>query len=102
MPIDRLCEVTEAFAERIANVDGPRLRVTNRQVNRTHELMGMRTSMQVGGDIQEFGRARPGGEKFGTSAREKGLKAALDWRDSPFGDYGTTPAAAATLSGAAW
>lgn len=102
VPVDRLAEVTEAFAERIANVDGPMLQMTKRQVNRVYEIMGIRTSMAVGGDLQELGRARPGGEKFGAIAREKGLKAALDWRDSPFGDYGSAPATAAKPAGAAW
>lgn len=102
VPVEKLCEVTEAFAERIANVDSPMLQMTKRQVNRVYEIMGMRTAMQVGGDIQELGRARPGGETFGRIAREKGLKAALDWRDSPFGDYGSAPAAASGPSGAAW
>ena len=30
------------------------------------------------------------------------LKAALDWRDSPFGDYGSAPATASKPAGAAW
>lgn len=102
VPVEKLCEVTEAFAERIANVDSPMLQMTKRQVNRVYEIMGMRTAMQVGGDIQELGRARPGGAEFGRIAREKGLKAALDWRDSPFGDYGSAPADASKPSGAAW
>jgi enoyl-CoA hydratase len=102
VPVEKLCEVTEAFAERIANVDSPMLQMTKRQVNRVYEIMGMRTAMQVGGDIQELGRARPGGEMFGRIAREKGLKAALDWRDSPFEDYGSAPADASKPSGAAW
>jgi len=102
VPIDQLCAATEAFAERIANVDGPMLQMTKRQVNRVYEIMGMRTSMQVGGDIQELGRARPGGTTFGSIAREKGLKAALDWRDSPFADYASAPAGSAKPSDAAW
>ena len=102
VPVEKLCEVTEAFAERIANVDSPMLQMTKRQVNRVYEIMGMRTAMQVGGDIQELGRARPGGAEFGRIAREKGLKAALDWRDGPFGDYASAPAGAAKPSGAAW
>jgi enoyl-CoA hydratase len=102
VPIDKLAAATEAFAERIANVDGPMLQMTKRQVNRVYEIMGMRTSMQVGGDLQELGRARPGGTTFGSIAREKGLKAALDWRDSPFGDYASAPAGSSKPSGAAW
>jgi len=102
VPVDQLCKVTEAFAERIANVDSPMLQMTKRQVNRAYEIMGMRTAMQVGADIQELGRARPGGSTFGSIAREKGLKAALDWRDSPFADYASAPAGAVKPSGAAW
>ena len=101
-PVSQLAEKTEAFAERIANVDGPMLQMTKRQVNRVYEIMGFRTSLQVGGDLQELGRARPGGEQFGRIAREKGLKAALDWRDSPFGDYGTAPADAPKPAIAPW
>ena len=101
-PVDQLAAKTEAFAERIANVDGPMLQMTKRQVNRVYEIMGFRTSLQVGGDIQELGRARPGGEQFGRIAREKGLKAALDWRDSPFQDYGSAPASSTKPSIAPW
>ena len=67
-----------------------------------YEFMGMRTAIAVGGDIQELGRFRPGGAEFGRIAREKGLKAALDWRDSPFQDYASSPAGAVRPSGAAW
>lgn len=102
VPIEQLCEVTEAFAERIANVDGPMLQMTKRQINRVYEIMGIRTSLAVGGDIQELGRVRPGGEQFGRIAREKGLKAALDWRDGPFEDYGSAPPSAAKPSAATW
>lgn len=102
VPVERLCEVTEAFAERIAHVDSAMLQMTKRQVNRVYEIMGMRTSMQVGGDIQELGRVRPGGAEFGRISREKGLKAALDWRDSPFQDYASAPAGSPKPSGAAW
>jgi len=102
VPIDRLCEVTESLAERIANIDGPMLQMTKRQINRVYEIMGFRTSLQVGGDIQELGRVRPGGETFGRIAREKGLKAALDWRDGPFGDYGAAPPDAPKPSAATW
>ncbi len=101
-PIDQLAEKTEAFAERMANIDSPMLQMTKRQVNRVYEIMGFRTSLQVGGDIQELGRARPGGAEFGRISREKGLKAALDWRDRPFGDYSTAPADSPRPSGAAW
>ena len=101
-PIGELCAVAAAFAERIANVDSPMLQMTKRQVNRVYEIMGIRTSMAVGADIQALSAVRPGGGEFGRISREKGLKAALDWRDGPFADYGKAPPGAARPSAAAW
>jgi len=101
-PIDQLAEATEAFAERIANIDSALLQMTKRQINRAYEIMGIRTALAVGGDIQELSRVRPGGGEFGRIAREKGLKAALDWRDGPFGDYGSAPADAPRPAPAPW
>lgn len=102
VPVEELCAVTEAFAERIANIDSPMLQMTKRQINRAYEIMGFRTSLQVGGDIQTLSAQRPGGGEFGRIAREKGLKAALDWRDGPFADYASAPADAPRPKGAAW
>ncbi len=102
VPVEDLCEATEAFAERIANVDSPMLQMTKRQVNRVYEIMGIRTSMAVGADIQALSSVRPGGGEFGRISREKGLKAALDWRDGPFEDYGKAPPGTARPSAATW
>lgn len=101
-PIEQLAEATEAFAERIANIDSAMLQMTKRQINRVYEIMGIRTSLAVGGDIQELSRVRPGGGEFGRIAREKGLKAALEWRDGPFGDYGSAPPESPRPAPAPW
>ena len=102
VPVDKLCETTEKFAERIANIDGPMLTMTKRQVNRTYEIMGIRTALAAGADIQALSAVRPGGGEFGKIAREKGLKAALDWRDGPFNDYGTAPKDSPRPTTATW
>jgi len=101
-PIEQLAEATEAFAERIANLDSALLQMTKRQINRAYEIMGIRTALAVGGDIQELSRVRPGGGGFGRIAREKGLKAALEWRDGPFGDYGSARPDAPRPAAAPW
>ncbi len=102
VPVDKLCETTEKFAERIANIDGPMLTMTKRQVNRTYEIMGIRTALAAGADIQALSAVRPGGGEFGKIAREKGLKAALNWRDGPFNDYGTAPKDGPRPNAATW
>ena len=90
-PVDQLAFETEAFAERIALIDSPMLQMTKRQVNRAYEVMGIRSALAVGADIQTLSAARPGGGEFGRISREQGLGAALAWRDGPFGDYGSAP-----------
>lgn len=102
VPVEDLCSVTETLAERIANVDSPMLQMSKRQMNRSYEIMGIRTAMAVGADIQTLSAERPGGGEFGRISREKGLKAALSWRDGPFEDYASAPAGATRPKGATW
>ncbi len=61
--------------------------------NKTYEIMGFRVAMEVGDLLQGMNAMRPESGEFGKIARENGLKAALNWRDEKFGDYGTVPAA---------
>jgi enoyl-CoA hydratase len=93
-PADRLAMETERFAERIANIESDMLLMSKRGCNRAYEVMGIRTALAVGADIQALSTFRPSGKDFGNMLREKGLKAALDWRDGPFRDYRTAKATA--------
>ena len=102
VPVEALCETTEALAERIANVGSPMLQMSKRGMNRAYEIMGIRTAMAVGVDVQTLSAERPGGGEFGRISREKGLKAALSWRDGPFEDYGSAPADSTRPKGATW
>ena len=101
-PVDQLAEATEAFAERIALIDSPLLQMTKRQLNRAYEVMGLRSALAVGGDIQALSAVRPGGGEFGRISREQGLRDALAWRDGPFGDYGSAPEGAPRPTAANW
>jgi len=65
------------------------LQMSKRGCNRAYEVMGIRTALAAGADIQALSTYRPSGKMFGQILREKGLKAALDWRDGPFRDYRT-------------
>ena len=101
-PIGELAAGTETFAERIALIDSPMLQMTKRQLNRAYEVMGIRTALAIGADIQTLSSVRPGGGEFGRISREQGLAAALAWRDGPFGDYGSAPEGAPRPSAADW
>jgi enoyl-CoA hydratase len=91
-PAERLAEETERFAERIANTQSDMLLMLKRAANRAYEIMGIRSALASGADIQALSGYRPSAGDFGRIAREQGLKAALDWRDGPFRDYRTSSA----------
>jgi enoyl-CoA hydratase len=50
------------------------------------ELMGARTIQRMAAERDCIARQAPVVTEFYTMAKEKGLKAALEWRDSKFGD----------------
>ena len=63
------------------------LNYNKRAVNRQLEIMGMRTGLMSGTDVEAMSKHRPAAPEFGRRVREEGLKAALEWRDGPFGDF---------------
>ena len=100
LPVDQLAEETERMAERIANIPGDMVQMSKRGLNRAYEVMGIRTALAVGADIQALSTYRDSAGEFGRIAQEKGLKAALDWRDGPFADYGASKVRPTAPSGA--
>ena len=77
------------FAGRLAMIDREMLQYSKRAVNRAYEIMGIRTALNVGADIQGASAMRPMGGMFGRISQKYGLKEALAWRDGPFGDFRT-------------
>ncbi len=86
VPIDRLDEECLAFCQRIAQLPLDALTVHKHVTNRWFELMGLRTSAAEGAEFDAIYHETPSYFEFGKIAREKGLKSALAWRDTPFGD----------------
>lgn len=90
-PADRLEEETEREARAIATIHPDMLVASKKVVNRAYEIMGFRTALEVGADWQALSGYRESGGEFARISREQGLRAALLWRDGPFGDYGAAP-----------
>jgi enoyl-CoA hydratase len=85
-PMEKLQEETRRIAKRIANIDLELLSLSKRVVNRTFDQMGFTISMQYGGEFDSFGHfTKNAVGKFSQLVREKGIKAACEWRDAPFG-----------------
>jgi enoyl-CoA hydratase len=88
VPVAELDAFTKGLAERVAKIPADLLALHKRQINRTYEIMGIKTALAVSNDMEAFTMFLPHARKFFETAKEKGLKAALDRRDENFQDYG--------------
>lgn len=87
VPLEQLDDFVREFATRMTHIDNDMLMYSKRAVNRQYEIMGIRTGLAAGYDVQALSSYRPAAGEFGRRSREDGLKAALEWRDGPFRDF---------------
>ncbi len=87
-PLIQLEAETLAMASRIAKVDPELAQLNKRLVHRQMEVMGMRAGLRAGTDLHALGWHTDASREYMGKFRE-GVKAALDARDSTFGDYRT-------------
>jgi len=93
-PRDQLEEETEKYAQRMALIETDLIMMTKRGINRQMEIMGFRTGTELFSvDFLTASGTRRSSRDFFKTADEKGLKAALDLRDSQFGDLRTSETA---------
>ncbi len=86
VPADSLEAEVEQLAARMALIDVDLLAANKRIVNMALELMGARTMQRMAAERDSIARQAPVVHEFYQMAKEKGLKSALEWRDSRFGD----------------
>ena len=86
VPGERLDAEVRDLAERMALIDVDLLAANKRIVNMALELMGARTMQRMATERDAIARQAPVVTQFYAMAKEKGLKAALEWRDGPFRD----------------
>ena len=86
LPVDELDAQTMAYCQRIAQVPLDGLSVHKHSANRWFEIMGLRTAAAEGAEFDAIWHEAPSIAEFSNKARQEGLKAALEWRDDPFGD----------------
>ena len=92
VPADRLDEAVAALTGRLAMIDHELLAVQKRTVNLGLELMGARTLQRLAAETDARGHQAPSAREFGRLSTEQGLKKALEWRDTKFGDGRATAA----------
>lgn len=91
VPAAQLESTVEELASRMALIDVDLLAANKRIVNLAMELMGARTMQRMGAERDAIGRQAPVVTEFYKMAKEKGLKAALEWRDAKFADGRASP-----------
>lgn len=88
-PPERLEEETLRELRPLTSVAPDLLAANKLALNQTYEIMGFRTALATGPQWHALsGQLRPNAGDFARVARERGLKAALEWRDGPFREAG--------------
>ena len=86
VPLDLLEQEVEGLADRLAMIDTELLAANKRIINIGLEIMGARTLQRIATENDARAHLAPSVAEFGARSREHGLKAALQWRDTKFGD----------------
>jgi enoyl-CoA hydratase len=86
VPSEQLDAELNDLARRMALIDVDLLAANKRIVNMALELMGAQTMQRMATERDAIARQAPVVTEFYAMAKEKGLQAALEWRDDKFGD----------------
>lgn len=86
VPRDELEEAVESLADRLCMIDPDLLSSNKRICNLALELMGARTVQRMAAEMDGRAHQAEAVREWGRISREQGLKAALEARDSKFGD----------------
>ena len=89
-PERQLEEAVLVMAERVAKMPPDIVALNKRTVHRATEAMGLRQAIRAGTELCALAIHQPSFQEFITKIPRDGLKAALQERDEPFGDYRTT------------
>ena len=92
VPYEHLDEAVDELADKMAMIDIELLASQKRIVNLGLELMGARTLQRLAAENDARAHLAPAVKEFGQISKERGLKAALEWRDTKFGDGRATAA----------
>ena len=86
VPAAELEAEVEAIASKMEKIDVELLSPNKRIVNVALELMGARTIQRMAAENNGRAHQAPAVREFARIAMTQGLKSALEWRDSKFGD----------------
>ena len=88
-PLESLEASVLEIASRIAKVPPDIVQLNKRTVHRAMDIMGLRAAIRSGTELCTLATHQASFHEFIAAMRERGLTAALQDRDEPFGDYRT-------------
>jgi len=99
VPGDKLEETATLVAKRLCMIPSELLFFYKLGCNRSAEIMGMRVATELFTQFHDYSHTFDSVGEFNRVSREKGLQAALAWRDGKFGDDFRALKAAAAKKG---
>jgi len=85
VPEEKLDETVERLANRIAILPTTLLQSHKQCINRWYEIMGVDAMVRVADEFDAIANKTEAGDRFREISQSKGLKAALEDRDTPYG-----------------
>ena len=79
------------IAAKLANIPLSQLQAQKLIVNQAYENMGLASTQTLGGILDGLMRNTPDALQFIDTASHQGVRAAIERRDGPWGDYSQAP-----------
>ena len=92
VPFAELEQTVAALAEDLSSIPSAQLAAQKLMVNQAYESMGLAATQRLGPVLDGIMRNIPEGLEFVERSEREGVRAAVEARDGPFGDYSQAPA----------
>ncbi|MEM7691393.1 MAG: enoyl-CoA hydratase, partial [Pseudomonadota bacterium] len=86
-PLEELDDRVDELAKRLTNIPLTQLTSMKLIVNQAYDNMGLQSTQTLGPILDGIMRNTPEGRAFVHTARDEGVRSAIEQRDGPFGDY---------------
>lgn len=91
VPFAKLEETVLKTARQLASIPSSQLAAMKLVVNHAYENMGLASTQTLGPILDGLMRNTPEAKRFIAMAEDKGVRAVIEERDGPFGDYSQAP-----------
>ncbi len=91
VPFERLEARVAEVADKLCRIPLSQLQAQKLIVNQAYDNMGLNSTQQLGGILDGLMRNTPDALAFIATAENEGVRAAVEQRDGPWGDYSQAP-----------